>query len=133
MKKAIKIFSLLLLTVFCVSCFKEDQMGCPKKLIFPKEGGVKTITFDHRPSLYIYDGPECVAFAHEYEKETEGGIQKYYEVQYEWLTARNNYNEKAGPTDITITVAPSNSKKSRKLELDVYWTNRYATVNIIQK
>ena len=111
------------LILMCMSCqFEEDQMGYPRTVTFPKEGGEKIIKGGQVSPLFIGRHWDSDAFSY-----PEDG---YETVRYKWLTARvplDNYSM------IIINADPNTSGKSRMLRIFAYSGYQYATIEVKQE
>lgn len=139
MIRNITIVLLTLLSLLFTSCeFEEDQMGLPRSVTFPKEGGEKTLKADYTfNSIFIEEGPDT--------KEFSVVVDGTDIVSYKWLTAKSPQikNESPDtinngiywfPTDkLTISVEPSHESKSRSLTICVYSGTKYARIKVKQK
>ena len=107
----------------CMSCqLEEDQMGYPRTVTFPKEGG-EIIVKGQTYSGELYIGRHWDSDAFSYAKDG------YETVRYKWLTARvplDNYSM------IIINAKPNTSGKSRMLRIFAYSGYQYATIEVKQ-
>lgn len=116
------------LMFLCASCeFEEDQLGLPRIVTFPKEGGEKTFKAEcDLTSINIKDKVGNKAFLHE----ADGlgvGI-------YKWLTVKAPLGDYLMFQDmLTIIVEPNTSGKSRKLyvHFDSGW--KYGVIEVKQE
>ena len=113
------------LILMCMSCqFEEDQMGYPRTVTFPKEGG-EIIVKGQSYSGELYIGRHWDSDAFSYAKDG------YETVRYKWLTAKSPSFDY---TPILIIVAePNTSGKSRMLRIFVYSGYQYATIEVKQE
>lgn len=103
--KSLKLSVLLLFPILCASCLERVDMGFPKKISFPQNGGIQIYTADRSLSTVAvsdYDGNESyLDIKHDEELICE----------FEWLKV-----EVQGDNDIlVITAAPNPSGKRRVL------------------
>ena len=122
-KKKLLYYFAVGLMFMCVSCgwFEEDQMGYPRTVTFPKEGGEKIIKGGKVNTLYIGKDSENIL------SNAEDG---YETVRYKWLTARvplDNYSM------IIINAEPNTSGKSRMLRIFAFSGYQYATIEVKQE
>lgn len=107
--------------LFFSSCFEKNNYHYPEYVYFPKEGGKMIIQGDnYYTKLYIKDkdGSETIDY-------TWGD---HTVLNYEWLTVMAMPDAK----HIKIIVAPSDSKKKRKLRIEADFGPEYAEINVIQ-
>lgn len=116
-----------------VSCeFEEEQMGLPRTVTFPKEGGERTLTANQDfNQLCIEDGSDIVG----YSGDNSEGVMK---AEYKWLKVKSpclmvDSVVSLFGNKLTVTVAPSSEKNSRSLRVYVYSGNKYATIKVKQK
>ncbi|MBD5305557.1 MAG: hypothetical protein HDS12_04625 [Bacteroides sp.] len=111
---------ILLIPMFIGGCFREEDLGYPKKVFFTPEGGTQIIEGNTRIMPEIEVGHDAVG--------------AYYQdddsicVKYEWL----HVNASTTEPKITLTVPPSDVKK-RKLKIRGTSAMEYCEIMVYQQ
>lgn len=111
------------LSLFCLSCFEEKDLGFPKKVTFPKEGGEMTISGN-------------ISFTHaviqDY-KGNHGSIQSDADGrifnEYDWLKVEY---VKLSNDVLKIYAEPNAKGKSRKLYVEIHSGREYHVTKVTQ-
>ena len=124
MKSLISMFALLLPLAF-IACgtFYEADMGYPKNLKFPKEGGDKTV---HSGDYFTH------AEIQNYEKGEQGETaildDGTLRCTYKWLSIEYQKNK----PKLRIIAEPNNTQ-SRKLHIELYLGYQYQVIEVSQE
>lgn len=122
----------VIMSVFAHSCIEHNNYGYPSAVYFTEQGGVKiangTIPISHLEILHIKSG-ECLAST--YYNDLDTLTLKYSSISatHDWIDVRQDY----GSTQLQITVAPLEDKKTRKVFIEGRFVDEYAVIEIIQE
>ena len=123
MKKLIRIPVIAVLLLF-ISCeFENVDMGYPKTIEFPKEGGEQIVygNYGTLKGLYIRVGSKTMAFS--------TIVDEVEIVQYDWLTVKSQ----EGSSALIFTAEPSTQESSRKLLFEGYSGRYYTSITVKHK
>ena len=110
----------MLIPMFIGGCFREEDLGYPKKVFFPPEGGTQVIS-----------GNTWVTPEIEIGSDTEGAYFSDDDstcVRYEWLHVNASKRE----PKITLTALPSDVK-TRKLKIRGISAMEYCEIMVYQQ
>lgn len=111
---------IMMIPMFIGGCFREEDLGYPKKVFFPPEGGTQVITGNTWVDPVIEIG-------HDVEIPYYGDDDSTC-VKYEWV----HVNASRLEPKITLTVAPSDGKK-RKLKIRGTAAMEYCEIMVYQQ
>lgn len=120
-------FLLLCLSLTLTSCgfFTEIDMGFPKTVTFPKEGGEQTVTSNE---IYYLKSFQII------DENLNGSHSRVDEnlntkASNQWLTVEGNWNSH----ELKITAEPNTSGKKRKSKIEIYQRYDYCVIEVEQK
>lgn len=121
-----------ILSGFAHSCTEQNNHGYPSAVYFTEQGGVKTANgttpFSHLEIIHIKSG-ECLASTNYNDLDTATLEYSSISATYDWIDVRQDY----GATQLQITVAPLEDKKTRKVWIEGRYVDEYAVIEIIQE
>ena len=118
-----------LLTLICVACSKEIDLGYPTTVTFSSDGGEQIISSSK---------PFYGAYIQNYDNGDHGSVEQKDEFgnqysTYKWLTIVYNEQENTYANQLTLIAEPNTSGKSRQLWIELYSGPDYQVVNVKQK
>lgn len=109
------------------TCAEHDQMGYPKKVVFPKEGGTQTIRGNEAVTFFNFETDKRVQTEVIYLNEDSTRHEDVNRIS--WVTIRHEHNT----NELTIEVEPSTSSKKRSVLVTGMVAYTYTEIKIEQR